>query len=417
MARPQIPPTWSLGTARLLVELMRARLAGAGSGPPPRTVPVHRPSDGDLAGVADAARWHRVAGPVREGLRGSALSVPPHVDRVLTDHVRFLRTRHLAVTATLGVAAPVLEPIGPWAVLKGPVLAAQQSDLGPRAIGDLDLLVDPSDLPEHLAALTAAGFETEERNWRLLSRLPFGQVHLRPIGAARRVAAEVDLHWHVVHHPSARRTLTLPTADLLGRRRATVLGGVPAWTLDPVDVVVGVAVHATLGGLGHLGWLVDLDRALAACGVGPDAVLARAEGLDAALPTAVALRCARSVLGGDESAPRRRSAWTGAIRAVRPAARAGRHPRGPFEAVARLVAGATRRDTGSSVVALLGRSTRSPLALVPAALRIPPLRRLAPLMRYAGRLYPGRALGLAHGTSEEFRPVGPTRRGPRTARR
>lgn len=416
MARAQTPPRWTADTARLLTDLVRARLHRRPADPTPD--PRMPAPSSAVAGLADAARWHRVAGVVLDALPRSEAAAVARVRDVLTAHVRGQRARHAAVIATLGALAPVLDRSGPWAVLKGPVLAAQQTDLGRRPAGDLDVLVDPSNLPERLAALAEAGWETAERNWRLLTRLPLGQVHLRPAGTAGRVAAELDLHWHVVHHPAARRRLDVPTAALLAARRDVDLGALRAPTLAPVDLAIHVALHAVLGGLGHLGWLVDLHRAVAVAGVTPATVLDRADDLEARLVTAVALARTADVLGDPRDHPGAtgrmvgRRGWGAVVALTHPGSDAGRHPAGPRETVARAVASATRRDVRSSTTALVGGVMRTPLRGLTAVLRLRRLRRLAPLLRHAGRLFPGRALGLPRGDRDAFRPVRPPRRTP-----
>lgn len=408
MARPPMPPRWTQGTGRLLVALVRALLDDAGPGTVPDVGGI-RADDADVAGLADAARWHRVAGPV---LRASATLPGPAatlVRDVLGHHVLLQRARHAAVLATLGTVAPVLDRAGPWAVLKGPVLAAQQQDLGQRVAGDLDLLVDPDDLPDHILALEAEGWTTAERNWRLLGRLPLGQVHLRRVGPGGRVATELDLHWHLVHHPSVRRRLPIPTGILLAARRPVDLGVVRAPALGPEDLAIHVALHAVLGGLGHLGWLLDLHRARAAAAT--SALSERAEELGVAMPTAMALRHADAVLGAPPGAePGPAAGWPRLVAAVRPAALAGAHPAGPIPTLGRVITAASRVDVASSLLALARPVRRAPLDLLARALRRPRLRRFAPLLRHAGRAFPGRALGLARGGPRDFRPSDGTHR-------
>jgi hypothetical protein len=206
-----------------------------------------------------AAAYHRVQPLVRAAVRSQ-----PGGERLLPEveggYWAGVST-HVRAMTDLRLAAATLDGAGVgWAAFKGPVLAETcypRPDL--RFYTDLDLLVDPAQFPEALAALESAGFTVLDRNWELLNaRLP-GELHLRaPAGTI------VDLHWHLLNRPENRRRLRMPSAQFLAASRRVAVRELSVPVLMPADAVVHLSVHAGLTGGDRLLWLCDLALSMRA---------------------------------------------------------------------------------------------------------------------------------------------------------
>jgi hypothetical protein len=107
----------------------------------------------------------------------------------------------------------------------------------------------------------------------------------------------LDLHWNVVCERDARRRVHLPTADLLNRARRMRVAGRDVPVLDPVDMLVHLAVHASLSGADRLVWLKDVEQCLLRWPPDWGKVVELAQETGASVATGVVLGRARSVLG------------------------------------------------------------------------------------------------------------------------
>jgi hypothetical protein len=107
----------------------------------------------------------------------------------------------------------------------------------------------------------------------------------------------VDLHWHLVFHRRIRQRFLISTEDLLERRRQVSLGGVRAWTLDPTDFAVHVALHASFAGAQRLRRLLDIERTLANQTPDWELFVRRCREWQVGLTVCAMLNCAREVLG------------------------------------------------------------------------------------------------------------------------
>ncbi|WP_147918527.1 nucleotidyltransferase family protein [Ruania zhangjianzhongii] len=243
----------------------------------------------DPAAFAGAARYHRLAPLAHVLLRDGEPDLAQAVQRD-RDQARAL---HLHATTLLGHLGDLLDGVG-WVVFKGPVLSELAHPVpGLRSYQDLDLLVRPEDLREVSVRLLGAGwtiadFEDMLRN----PQLP-GEMHWRsPTGVL------MDLHWSMINMADRRRRLTVPTADLLHRREQVSLGFASAWTLDPVDGLLHVCLHAALTGANKLLYLVDAQR-MAARITDWALVGERAADWRAAPHVALVLHRAQRSLGGE----------------------------------------------------------------------------------------------------------------------
>ena len=246
--RRSLPPT----AAFLLAAVRRA----VSTSPAPST-PLPGVGGIDAGELGVAAAHHRVQPLVRAAIRHE-----PGTDHLLpavdggywmgvTTHLRALTDLAAVVSAFDGTSLR-------WTVFKGPVLAElvyPRPDL--RLYGDVDILVDPTELGAALRCLEGAGFRLLDRNWDLLRTRMLGELHLQaPAGTI------IDLHWHMVNRPENRFRLRLDTSALLARSVPAQIAGVRVPVLDRVDAVVHLAVHACLGGGDRLLWLTDVALAM-----------------------------------------------------------------------------------------------------------------------------------------------------------
>jgi Uncharacterised nucleotidyltransferase len=329
----------------LLVECLRV--------PDPARTDVLRAAvaDVDLTDLAAVAEYHSVLPAVYEALRTVPES-PPEVLETLADRRRLSLHQHLRTVGELAAVAKTLDQAGvAWCVLKGPVLAEYVYRAPAiRSYLDLDILVQPSGFGAAIDALEASGAEVIDLNWSMVrahqrSELSLGCPNGTPL----------DLHWHLFNHPRLRQQFVLDIDELLRRRRSVPIGGLVVPALDPADMLLHVATHATLAGGYRLGWVKDIEQLVAWDRPAWDVVAARALSSGLGLPTAVMLGRARRILGAevpadvlDALAPAR--GWRsliGRLDAMRPP----EHSFGP-PLTGRIVVSSTRRTTGESVAQL-----------------------------------------------------------------
>jgi len=183
---------------------------------------------------------HGVLVLARHNLALAGVTPPDDIRAVLAEREAVLREldlrfrltleRFLQETASDGVEVTLL---------KGASLALDlYPDAAFRSQCDLDLLVHPGDVP---AASRAAGrcglFVGVGALPVWWYRLTHFNLKLVPENSLLR---KVELHW-ALHHPA--ELLTVGLEELLARRRPVEIGGVQAWTLDPVDRFVHLTTH------------------------------------------------------------------------------------------------------------------------------------------------------------------------------
>lgn len=246
-------------------------------------------ADGTATEVLVAASEHGV-----EALLRRAVTLRPDTFRALASLLegRFARSVAASMRQRTDLADTVaaLDGLGvAHVVVKGPVLAGHAyGDLALRYAGDLDLLVAPADVDRVVASL---GDETALGD--LASARADGHSET---SLTLRHGTSLDLHWHLLNADSLQRTFSLPTGEVLARRRTVEVAGRPVPTPDRADTLVHLALHAVVSGGHRLTWYVDLDRCIRTDGVPPDLVeRARAAGAGVAL--ALLLRRCAAQLG------------------------------------------------------------------------------------------------------------------------
>lgn len=242
----------------------------------------------EIPELIDAARFHRIAPLLLSTFRHTE---DPGLQPLQMDRLRAVAT-HLQACAALDELARLLHDVE-WVTFKGPVLSERAHPVpGLRTYNDVDVLVGPTSLREVCRRLGAAGWHLVDFEDMLTSADPPGEMHWVSPGGAL-----VDLHWSMINMHSRRRLFDVPTPALLARR-------VPAgpgleeqwWTLEPIDSLLHVCLHAALAGASKLVYLVDADR-LSRAITDWDEVAARAVRWGVQSQVALVLGRARRVLG------------------------------------------------------------------------------------------------------------------------
>ena len=240
--------------------------------------------------VLEAATYHRVGGLAY--VRLQTLDVPASLVVGLRQMYTQAVHQHMRILFALRRLQTILDKGDTqWAVVKGPVLVEMlYGDPGTRSYEDLDALVEPRSFQEAVRQLEAAGVQLLDRNWKVIRRESFGELHfLLPANLL------LDLHWSLVTIYRGRTSMN--STEILTRRRQVQLAGIPAWSLDPVDQVLHLAVHAALSGADKLIWLKDIDLAVRTLANDWQSLAERAERWRVAAPVGLMLSRAATTLG------------------------------------------------------------------------------------------------------------------------
>ena len=73
----------------------------------------------------------------------------------------------------------------------------------------------------------------------------------------------LDLHWHLLYGSDERRRFPMKTGELLTRRRAVAIADTEVATLDRVDTLIHLCLHAANEGADRLCWISDITHAAA----------------------------------------------------------------------------------------------------------------------------------------------------------
>jgi hypothetical protein len=203
----------------------------------------------------DQARRHGVLAmiewPAAAGVRSAV--VAPAAQEAREQNLE----SYVRAVADVRIISGALGPAGiPWAVLKGPELAA---GLYPRphlrAFTDIDVVVPPSAFRHVLEALEQVGGVVLVRNWEYMATVRPAEVAVRlPAGSL------LDLHWHLVNDPRERFDFPLSAEVLLSSAVPSAL--TPAGcTADLILTFLHLAWHATHSGCARLLWACDIELA------------------------------------------------------------------------------------------------------------------------------------------------------------
>ncbi|HTC68959.1 MAG TPA: nucleotidyltransferase family protein [Acidothermaceae bacterium] len=255
-------------------------------------------ADPNLEQFAAVAGWHRCDGAAWLAVKDASLADTTG-GRELADRYVAGVGRHLRSLSDLGLICEALAASEiPFVVFKGPVVAEQlYNKAGLRFYGDVDILVAPSTFARSIEALEGRGCVVLDANWTMLTDVVAGQIHLAtPLGTV------IDLHWNVVNEHALRKVFPIPTQALLDRSTTVDVRGNCLPTLDPVDTLVHLCLHASMAGANRLGWLKDVERAGSASPQWLE-VVARTREWGAGSAVGVALARSRHALAAPVPAP------------------------------------------------------------------------------------------------------------------
>ena len=211
----------------------------------------------DWTSLIAVARAESLAGSLACRLAGHPL--PPEVETLLEAARRDGESARVQALWEAEMARRALAPLGiPVVLLKGTAYAAAGLDAGRgRSIGDLDILVPRSALPDVERALLAAG-------WEWVKEDPYDDQYYRrwmhelPPLIHRERDRMIDVH-HAILPLTARPK---PDMEAMIEDRVPLADGLS--TLSPPDMIVHAAAHLFADGdlAGGLRNLWDIDRLL-----------------------------------------------------------------------------------------------------------------------------------------------------------
>lgn len=225
--------------------------------------------------VLQLAERHRVVALVHHALRLASVALPNTAQARLTVRAQASVRAGLAQAAETVRLHQRLTAAGIRAVfVKGATLAQlAYRDLGRKGAKDIDLYIEPTDLPATIQALRADGYSfalarTRPTLW--LQRFQFNQVE----GVHARTGIQLEVHWRVSRNPGL-----LPSLGAAASTQPVVISGVAVPTFVTPDLLAYLAVHGGLSGWARLKWLADFDALLH--GLDDEAMLAAARHADA----------------------------------------------------------------------------------------------------------------------------------------
>lgn len=197
----------------------------------------------------------------------------------------FASVSHLAAIASAFGHAGIS-----WCALKGvPLALCRYGNIAARKVGDIDILVSPSQM-------VAADKALRDKGWRPLDA---EQPAPSPFWHERRYAepAGMTLELHHRLHPNPR-LLALPTATLLDHCAELDIGGIRIPVLDPVTELLYLSTHGSRHGWYRLLWVCDVAAIVAQeTPVFLDAAYREGKRLGLLHPLAQALLLAETLLG------------------------------------------------------------------------------------------------------------------------
>lgn len=254
---------WAPGTG-VVVDVVREQVAAEGPDEPASArSSVKRRGTAPLdETAATVAVEQRVTGVVRAAAAAGRVTATAQAQSLLDDaHSAQVRGSLLAINQ-IGRLGRTLQAAGVRSlIVKGPALAAQTTgDFTSRTSGDIDLLIDPSDVRVAMQALLDAGVPRADD----FAPGPDSPLFAHAVDVIQEAmfhidGREVDLHWRL---DIARGCLPWSFDELWERRDSLVLGGTTVDTLSLVDAAVFSASHGAKDSWSLLGQIVDHARLL-----------------------------------------------------------------------------------------------------------------------------------------------------------
>ena len=210
-------------------------------------------SGADLEATANAAIAQRVSPLLWRALRDAGVHTddapwvgPLHADAQRCRAQALLLLPRFGAAALAPLRAAGFEPL----VWKGAALADRYPEPGLRPMTDVDVLLPAAHHRRAVSVLTTVG-------WRV-AKIPGGGHYETALVHSDLPGLPLELHRGLAMW---RERSGGPTArDLLHRRRPTVVGGTPAFGLEPEDELLALAAHAgkPFHGFSRLIWITDL---------------------------------------------------------------------------------------------------------------------------------------------------------------
>ena len=207
-------------------------------------VEAHTLAEADWEALIALAEEHKLAPMVYARLKRRHAAYPPEAARQLRTLYLASVTRNSRIFAEIEKCLRALGQAGlPVIPLKGACLAETvYGNLALRALGDVDLLVKPADLPAAVQVLQALGYAAIQP-FDLASEQAVSQ-HLPQFTKPGGVA--IELHWTILN-PGFRQAFTPAELEQLWARAVPVtLGRMPSQMFAPADLLLHLCLHLAL---------------------------------------------------------------------------------------------------------------------------------------------------------------------------
>ena len=190
-----------------------------------------------LAIQHDLAPWYYAR------LKAGSVHPPQAIAEQLREIYLASAARSMRLFHELGTILRAFQAAGiPVIPLKGACLAeAVYGDVALRPMADIDLLVEPDELPRAVSLLRTLGYNSDQ---------PFDPAAEQTISQhmpmmARSGAATVEVHWTIVCPAFESRFATADLDGLWSRAVPATIAGVPALMLSPTDLLLHLCLHVS----------------------------------------------------------------------------------------------------------------------------------------------------------------------------
>jgi hypothetical protein len=189
--------------------------------------------------------------------RGDLAPIPTHTaDRIREQHLSTASSNLAKYSRWIELLGRFRKAGIPVLTLKGfPVAIEVYGSIALRPVGDLDLLVDHSNVPAALELLEGRGYYGS-RMWNRAIRhvgFPYLMEHASEIPVVSPSGLMVDLHWE-----AEVRSVVPRGADLLRSARTLVIEDTPVLVPSLSAVLLLLLAHGHRSGWARLRWLVDV---------------------------------------------------------------------------------------------------------------------------------------------------------------
>jgi hypothetical protein len=294
------------GHVQLMLLTARSRLRA------PEIEQIHKLTEGNLDWNQFLAvtAHHRVSSLVFESLehtRPAGLPEPVHSElqhRARHNAFEALRSanevrRMVAAFATAGIELRVLKGV--------PLSQFLFGNPNTRHVGDIDLLTEPSRLPEQIEILRSLGYALINPTSRLTPHRIASYVHFWKdfTFLGHSSGFELDLHWRLFNNRFHAANRILAPGSAQTHFETVTAFGVPMRVFSPIDQFIYIAAHGALDAWTYLKSLADVSGFLRLFTPAElDAALARAAQLGLLSQISGAIHLANDWMGAEIASPR-----------------------------------------------------------------------------------------------------------------